>query len=216
MTSKDIFREMGVLDSDLIMKAAPGMPQKKSVNKAWIKWGVIAACLCLAVAGAFRIAIGFIPSQTTDIFREGIPYEIDSIYALPAKYDGKILAQNLELSETADIDFYYKEGGNVNDTDDWYSLIIADDQEDRELLMHCMFGETDVDDWKVSSVFTKDATKTEIINGVDVQIARLENSLKYEYWYYAIFEYDDIVYDVRVQSNDPNGIYDVLGQLLEE
>ena len=33
MTSKDIFREMGGLDPDLIMKAAPGLPQKKSVNK---------------------------------------------------------------------------------------------------------------------------------------------------------------------------------------
>ena len=93
--------------------------------------------------------------------------------------------------------------------DDWYSLLIADFQSDRELLVYCMFG---VDDWNMS----KDATKTTTINGVDVQITRYENSLVYKYRYYAIFEYDDIVYDIHVKSNDSDYIYDVLNQLLKK
>lgn len=214
MTNTNLLQAMGRIDPKLIADAAPDVTQKKGVNKVWLKWGAIAACLCLVVAGAFRIAIGFIPSQMTDIFREGIQYEIKSVYDLPAEYDGTILAQNLDLSETATVAFYYKEGGIATNTDDWYSLIITDEQSDKEILIHCMFGNATVDHWKVSSVFTKDATQTATIHGVDVQIARHENSLKYEYWYYAVFEYDEIVYDIRVQSNHPDSIYDVLNQLL--
>ena len=47
MTNKNIFREMGGLDPDLIMKAAPDVPHKKSVNKTWVKWASIAACFAL-------------------------------------------------------------------------------------------------------------------------------------------------------------------------
>lgn len=216
MTNTNLLHAMGRIDLKLIADAAPDVRQKKCANKVWLKWGMVAACLCFVAAGVFRIAIGFIPSQMTDIFREGIRYEMESVYDLPAEYAGKILAQNLALSETAAIEFYYKEGGVATNTDDWYSLIVADTQSDRELLMHCMFGDTTVEDWKVSMVFTKDATQTMTINGVNVQIARNANSLEYEYWYYAIFEYDDIVYDVRVKSDDPDVIYDVLNQLFDK
>lgn len=216
MTNTNLLQAMGRIDPKLIMDASPDVMQRKSVNTVWLKRGAVAACICLGVAGAFRIAIGFIPNQMTDIFREGIQYEIESVCDLPAEYDGIILAQNLDLSETATVEFYYREGGVVTNTDDWYSLIIADYQSDRELLMFCMFGDTTIDDWKVSMVFTKDATQTATINGVNVQIARFEISLEYEYWYYAIFEYDDIVYDIRIRSNNPNDIYDALNQLLKE
>lgn len=216
MTNTNLLQAMGRIDPKLITDAAPDIMQKKSANRVWLKRGTMAACLCLVAAGAFRIAIGFIPSQMTDIFREGIQYEIYSIYDLPAEYDGTILTQNLDLSETATIDLYYKEGGVPTSTDDWYSLIIADYQNDRELLIHCMFGDTTVEDWKVGMVFTKDETQTATINGVNVQIARNVNSLEFEHWYYAIFEYDDIVYDIRIRSNNSDDIYDVLNQLLKE
>ena len=49
---------------------------------------------------------------------------------------------------------------------------------------------------------------------MNVQIAKTKHSLKYQHWYYAIFEYDDVVYDIRVQSDNAEYIYEVLNQLL--
>lgn len=69
-------------------------------------------------------------------------------------------------------------------------------------------------DWKVDSVFTPEATQTKIINGVEVDIAQTKNSLKYKYWHYAIFTYDGVMYDVRVQSDNPEYVYEVLNTLL--
>lgn len=83
------------------------------------------------------------------------------------------------------------------------------------MLLHCFFDGRTAEEQKVDMVFTKDATKTLEINGVAVQIAPNVNSLGFEHYYYAVFEYDGIVYDVRTRSNDPNYIYEVLDQLLK-
>lgn len=215
MTDTNLLHAMGNIDPRLIAEAAPDVITGKSSGRTWLKWGAMAAGLCLVAAAAWRISVAFTPSQCTDIYRNATPYEIESVYDLPAEYEGKILAQNLELSERATVDFYYIEGGSPTDTEDWYSLIVSDSQRDRELLMHCMFGEGAVDDWKVRMVLTNAATQEVTINGVEVQVARQKYSLEYEYSYYAIFGYDDVVYDLRVKSNEPDSIYEVLNQLLE-
>lgn len=210
MTREELFEILGGIDDEYVAVKEP----KRA--KPWLKWGALAACLCVVIAGALRIAVAFIPNQATDTFREGIRYEMESVYNLPAEYDGKLLVQNLELSEAATVELYYNEGGMATDPNDWYSLIIADYQTDRELLIHCMFGDTTVDDWTVGMVFTEEATKTTTVNGAEVKIARNYISLEYEYWYYAIFEYDGAVYDVRVRSNRANDIYDLLNRLLQD
>lgn len=221
MTSKNIYRSLGGLDPELIAKAAPA--EKAQKKNTWVKWGALAACLCLVIGIAFRVAIGFIPNQATDIFREGTLVEITSESDLPAQYDGKLLAFNLEFPQ---YEFYYKQGGSddttgyvgnlgsAENTENWYSLLAVKHDSEGKILLHCMFGDTTVDDWKVSMVFTKNATETITVGGIEVQIARLDLSLQYEYWYYAIFEYDDVVYDIRVQSNNAEYVYDVLATLI--
>lgn len=211
MTNANLLQAMGHIDPKLIADAAPDVPQKKSANKTWVKWASLAACLCLAVGMMFRIAIGFIPNQAPDIFREGNLIEISNESELPAQYDGKLLAFNLEFEQ---YEFYYKTDGSAENIEDWYSLLASKQDANGDILLHCMFGETTVDDWKVSRVFTEEATETITINGVNIQLARNELSLDYEYWYYAVFEYDDVVYDIRVKSNDANYIFDVLNTIL--
>ena len=211
MTNKEFYREFGNINPKMIEAAAPAEKVQKKKKNGWVKWASLAACLYLVVGAAFRIAIGFVPNQATDVFREGTLIEITSESDLPAQYEGKLLAFNLGFEQ---YEFYYKTDGKAENTDDWYSLLASKRDINGYILLHCMFGETTVDDWKVSKVFTKDATETIAVNGIDVQIAKNEPSLDYEYWYYAIFEYDDVVYDLRVKSNDANYVFDVLNTIL--
>ena len=209
MTTKKFSSTLGNIGENYVDEAVNYTANKKS--NAWLKWGAIVACFCLVVGVAFRIAIGFVPNQATDVFREGNLIEIANESELPAQYEGKLLAFNLGFEQ---YEFYYKTDGNAENTDDWYSLLASKYDTNGDIILHCMFGETTVDDWKVSRVFTKEATQTKTINGVEVQIARNEFSLKYEYWYYAIFEYDNVVYDIRVQSDNADYVYEVLNELI--
>lgn len=209
MTTKKFSNALGNIGESYVDEAVNYTAKKKS--NAWLKWGAIAACFCLVVGVAFRIAIGFFPSQMTDTYREGTLIEITNESELPAQYEGKLLAFNLGFEQ---YEFYYKTDGKAENTDDWYSLLASKYDANGDIILHCMFGETTVDDWKVSKVFTKEATQTKTINGVEVQIAQNVNSLKYEYWYYAIFEYDDVVYDIRVQSDNADYVYEVLNKFI--
>lgn len=218
MTQEKLIDAITDLNSDILNRyfdmKADLATKKKPKKRTWVKWASLAACLCLVVGVAFRIAIGFVPNQATDIYREGTLIEITSESDLPAQYDGKLLAFNLECSQ---YEFYYKQDGSAENTEDWYSLLGAkyDAEAEGRIVLHCMFGDTTVDDWKLSSIFTKKATEKIDVNGVEVLIARQELSLDYEYWHYAIFEYDDVVYDIRVQSNDAEYVYEVLDTLIQ-
>ena len=209
MTAKYFSNALGGIDESYIYEAITYTAKRKS--NVFLKWGAMVACFCLVIGIAFRVAVGFVPNQAADIFREGYLVEIFDESELPAKYDGKILAFNLDFEE---YELYYKADGSAENTADWYSLLSYKYDPRGKILLHCMFGDSTVDDWKVSSIFTKDATKLEIINGIEVQIARNEFSLQYEYWHYAIFEYDGVVYDVRVQSDEPGYVYEVLGMMI--
>jgi nitrate reductase NapE component len=89
MKREKISEAMGNISSRHIKEAAEFKAEEKPHrNKThWVKWASLAACLCLVVGVALRIAIGFLPNQATDVFREGTLIEITSESDLPAQYD---------------------------------------------------------------------------------------------------------------------------------
>lgn len=214
MKKEELFEIMGEVDEQKVFAASNEFKPEKSKHGNWFKRISMAACLSLLILGVARIAIGFIPNNGEDIYRKGVLYELDSISELPAEYDGKILVKNMSFSENVWMELYFNEGGKETNPNDWYSLLILDVTENGEVVMNCMFGDSTVDDWKVDMVFTKEATIIKNINGVDVQIASLASSPSFDYWYYIIFEYDNVVYDVRIRTNDVGYIYTVLNELL--
>lgn len=217
MTNQDIFRELTYIDPASIAATAPrDGTQRKKQSRRWLKWGAVAAAVCVVATLAFRAGIALTPSQMTDVFREGIGMELTSLDQLPAQYPGDLLVENLPLKPGAVYEFYYKEEGDPTDTDDWYSLLLSEGYGEGEILLHCMFGDPDIEDWKVDMVFTKEATETRVIHGVEVQIARQQPSLRAEYWYYAIFKYDGVVYDLRTLSDDAGYVDEVLERMLGE
>lgn len=84
MTNKNIFRELGGLDPDLIAKAAPDVA-RKSKHKTFVKWGSIAACFMVMVMAATLI----IP-----MFNGGDPVSIGGI---DRDYKGSIIGSEGDI-----------------------------------------------------------------------------------------------------------------------
>ena len=64
MTNKNIYMNLGGLDPELIMKAAPAEKVQKKKSRTWVKWASLAACLCLVITASIVI----LPSILDDIF----------------------------------------------------------------------------------------------------------------------------------------------------
>lgn len=210
MTAEKFSASLGEINEKYIEESLAYVPKKKPTFRI----AVLAACVCFAVLGIWRISVAFMGNQATDTYRVGNSVTVEDIGALSEIYGGEILLE--KLGEVKNAELYYDEGGSASDPDDWYSLLISKtyEEQDYSMTVYCIFGEK-AEDLKVSMVFTKDATEYLTVNGVDVQVARREFSLAYEYAYYAIFEYDGAVYDVRVNSNDASRVYEVLNTLLD-
>lgn len=214
MTNQDIFRELTDIHPAYVLAAAPGAGSvTRRRGRRLLRWGSLAACICLAAVLAIHIKVAFTPARMTDVFREGTCMELTDLAQLPAEYGGAALVEGLGATS---YEFYYKEGGDPADPADWYSLLVSEVIGNGQVMLHCMFGDPDIEDWKVDMVFTKQATETRVIHGVEVQIARQQPSLRAEYWYYAIFKYDGVVYDLRTLSDDAGYVDEVLERMLGE
>ena len=214
MTNQDIFRELTNINPAYILAAAPGAGSvTRRGGRRLLRWGSLAACICLIAVLAIHIKVAFTPAQMTDVFREGTCMELTDLAQLPAEYGGAALVEGLGATY---YEFYYKEGGDPTDPADWYSLLVSEAIGNGQVTLHCMFGDPDIEDWKVDMVFTKQATETRVIHGVEVQIARQQPSLRAEYRYYAIFKYDGVVYDLRTLSDDAGYVDEVLERMLGE
>ena len=211
MTNQDIFRELTNITPAYVLDAAPRAESAPRRGGRLLRWGSLAACICLAAVLAIHIKVAFTPAQMTDVFREGTCMELTDLEQLPAEYGGAALVEGLGATS---YEFYYKEGGDPADPADWYSLLVSEGIGNGQVMLHCMFGDPDIEDWKVDMVFTKKATETRVIHGVEVQIARQQPSLRAEYWYYAIFKYDGVVYDLRTLSDDAGYVDEVLERML--
>ena len=53
MKKEELFNIIGEVDEQKIAAAGMAMNTKKKSRPVWVKWGAMAACLCLVVVGAF-------------------------------------------------------------------------------------------------------------------------------------------------------------------
>lgn len=209
MNSMLLFEAIGEIDEKFIKDAKSVSFNKKKIT-----------AIVISVAASF-ILFFFIPNipnffgmgaQEGDIFRNGYLIEDISISELSEYFDGNLLAKN--LIGDGNFEFYSKTENFSSDINNWYSLLYSEYNTDSKILMHCMFGE-DKENWKIDTVFTDDSTKAVVINGTLVEIADFQPSLNYQYTFYAIFQKDGVVYDLRVYSNSSDTVYNILESLLK-
>lgn len=87
MTNTNLLQAMGRIDPKLIADAAPDVTQKKRVNKIWLKWGAIAACLAVVV-----VAISVLPNYLSN--------QIDPIDVVPSNNPSGAVTDDLEKTIT--------------------------------------------------------------------------------------------------------------------
>ena len=93
MTSKNIYRSLGGLDPELVMKAAPDNKVRKK-NNIWVKWTALAACFALII-GTLIVLPMFREDdapQVTDPL-----YQDDFIYT-PITFDATVQSEKLSGS----------------------------------------------------------------------------------------------------------------------
>lgn len=214
MNTPKIAIAIGYIDDSLISEAITYKPIAK---RSWVHYVSIAACLLLVCNITVLLLLSHAGNDSIDIYHIGDSYTFDNITDIPVPDEKELLIGNLNLDAAlcSSINLCVNENGSTTDFDDWYSLTIVSDYPDYHMTLFCLFDTTKtLEDWKVSSVFTPWATKSVEINGTEVLIAPFDISIDYEYSYYAIFEYQNVVYDIRVRSNDSNTIYDILNEIL--
>lgn len=210
------------LDADLLAshlerkdKLRNKLKSKRKVNI--LRWSAVAACLMIMTLGVVKLSIAFLGNQSTDIYRQGDHYasNIDEISEL---YGDGWLVANLDIlsNENVPVDLYYNVGGESKNPADWYSITLGRAIADSRFSIYSLFDEDkNLEDWKIN-VFTKEATTTEVINGVTVYYAEGDLSVEYAHKIFAIFEYDGVVYDVRVDCNNPQIAHDIVQDMLDE
>lgn len=209
------------LDSDIIanyQKYGARLKTQKNIKTKFAKWMVVAACLCIVIIGAVQFSIALIKNQSTDIYRRGEHYS-SSMDEISSLYGSGWLVANIDdlKGKNVSVDLYCdKDGAKIN-SDDWYSVTLTSSNTNYRLTIYSLFDQSkDLSDWKIDSIFTEKATTTETINGVTVYFAEGGKSLLFSHKIYAIFEYDGVVYDIRVESDDCQAAKRMAWDMLEK
>lgn len=75
MTNKDLYREFGGIDLDMIEAAAPVEKVKSRKRNTWIKWGSIAACFALLLCIGIPLTLHLIPTGDVGDDHGSYPFE---------------------------------------------------------------------------------------------------------------------------------------------
>ncbi len=105
MISRNILYELGGIDPLIVARAAPKEKTKKESKNKWLKWGALAACLCLIVCGVM-----FAMSRTNN---DASDFLIEN--GVLVKYTGS--EKNIVIPDrvVAIADYAFQKGGNASD-----------------------------------------------------------------------------------------------------
>ena len=226
MTNKNIYRSLGGLDPELIMKAAPAEKVQKKKKNSWVKWASLAACFCLVIVGVFHFVIPFFPNQSPVSIWPKTHYETTSFDEIVAVCGTQIF-NNIPIAEGTDNHYTLeiKKDGDFSNPTDWKVLSIISrygEYNDQRVSYYISF---DGSDMMLNHIIFENSTTTEI-NGVLVEYREWLKNEKteigkvfesdYEYTVGAKFTYNGYTYYVETQSNDPDFYTTIINQMLAD
>lgn len=173
----------------------------KNKSHSWVKWGSIAACLCLT-AGVLL----WPKAPQTEV------KAIGSLEEITSSYDGNLLVEKLVASgaRTTSIRLSYAKHGDISDPAAWNTLSITGDYNGQGFTLNCDF------DNKGDRKKTGGAYTVTQYGNVEVAIYQAESDWNDSYLYLAEFILDGVTYDLSIHSDDPEDIYTYLDMVLGE
>jgi len=200
MSEKRILELFDNVDEKYIDEASP---QKVKGYKFKFSPIIAAACLCLLVSAGLGVSHFLLPPV-------GEKYYTTSMDEVLAVYDGELLAGKISYEGASDTNILLCYAGNdlPLSSDDWKTLSVSASYEDYDMTLNCAFnGET----------FTADGEKaidTVQYGDTTIQIYQGETTPEFELTYYAVFEYQNVCYELTTYSNDKECIYEILQAVL--
>ena len=173
----------------------------KRKNYSWVRWGTIAACLCL-VAVTLLWPKG---PQTEE-------KDIESMEEIISTYGGGLLVESLVPpgANLTNIRLVYAKGGDISDPADWSNLTIMGEYNGKDFALDCDF-DSEVN--KKDPIGAYDMTQ---YGDVEVAIYREESDWSDPYIYRAEFTLDGVTYALSIHSDNPEDIYAYLDMVLGE
>ena len=210
MTNKNIYRSLGGLDPELIMKAAAADKVQKKKKNTWVKWASMAACFCLvALVGVFTIPnlIGYQSGLSEDELWERSNTYFDSYEDLAAVIGNDTLLENIDFASLNDYELrLVHELDNVNA---YHAVSFVNIMPEDDFGFGIHFPPFD----KKTPNYV-DGGETVIINGVTVQYIKVSTT-NFKYAICAEFEYNGCCYQIRsMGKTDESVFWDNLNALL--
>jgi len=180
-------------------------PQNKKQYKHRINFVAMAASLLVLLMGGFSI---FHFMQTPNAEN----YYATSLDEVSSAYEGVLLTNNISLegADNTKVLLCYNGEGLPLNSEDWKTLSVSASYENYDLALNCAFnGES----------FTMNGEEPiDIIQYGDtsIQIYQGETTPEFELTYYAVFEYQNVYYELKTYSNDEKFIYEILQAVLGE
>ncbi len=193
MNSKDLYNAIGKVDEDILEQSETA--KKKN---GWLKWGAIAACLCLAIG-----AILWLKGPKVEV------KEIGSLEEITPSYGGDLVAERLVASgaQTTNVRLSYAKGGDISDPATWNTLSITGDYNGQDFTLDCDYS-NEGDRKKPASAYA--ITQ---YGDVEVTIYQEESDWSKPFLYRAEFTLDGVNYSLSIHSDDPDDPEDIYAYL---
>lgn len=178
-------------------------PQNRHHYNFRINLVAIAACLCLIAIVGF-VASHYMPTEVAEKYYTTSMEEVSSIY------EGVLLAEYISYEDANDTTILLCYSGTDLPlrVDDWKTLSVSANYEDYDMTLNCAFnGET-------FSANKENAIDMIQYGDTTIHIYKAETTSEYDLAYYAVFEYQNVCYELRTYSNDKERIYDILEAFL--
>ena len=224
---------IGYIDDDLVTGAVEYMPAQSKSKIAWFRHAIVAACLCLAVVGVFRV----LPYENWFEHHAEAPnwekthYETDTLSDIEAVCGTDLLLDKMVLPDNYFSNYHLEivENGSFEKSDDWKSLSVdlnygnsIIDQDNDNIFCFISFdGSTD---GIYIMDFLNEAVTVEI-NGYIVECNEMSTDeaaadgftlgSKLDYHGWAKFTHNGYEYYIATNSDNPDFFEMTLEQLLK-
>lgn len=223
MTGENIFRSMRDIDTQLILDAAPDMPQKKKVNRTWVKRISLAACLALVIMCVPTMIHIFSPSEIGDP-KAGVQYEFSDYSELYCALPAENIIANIPNSKGAMISAYVicPEGTTDYANYDNYSYLNVDVSytDSTGVNIYCTFkSEKSTKEYVESKPLTYPPNSTSVttVCGYDVYCADhwVENEGNNVRVYTAVLSINDTLYEFTSDSLEQDALLRYIEDMLK-